>query len=592
MRADKNDFPQQIFVINILNNCLKEDYNPYEKSYADLWQKRFVFELKNYTNLPIDDYSGFYQFNDENEIEEYKAFKLNAEEILTEDELREFRSFLQNRVSSETNDLNILISNYAEQENFSDVAEHKFELRKVIDKFFRENNKQGFLQLDCVNRFREKFGKSKLKLRELLEGHFQKNFESITTADILGDQEYYEFIDDESLVNYGCWLDMFELPDLNTKNPGLRKHLYESANDWIRFGIDGFRLDVPENIKFSPGNDETFWSVFREKCLKTCNEIGKDEFFILGELWGRGKMPKWLQARTKGEYLGEPIDIDASMNYPFRDIIVNFLAGVKVKEESDTITASNNFLEVDELDLDIQYDIANRPKEATDTMMNLVSSHDVRRIRAMFKQNAFLNPYLKEQGEEKRSEKAYFAALVMQFTLPGVPSIYYGDEIGLTGLEDDGFDNAPMDNSLKGYDPFCRGTMPWLIEGRRLEDILNNDKENFRTQIFEFHKKLIEIRFSYSCLRTGDFRVLSKDDKNGVYVYYRANEENMLIIAICNGINFKNTQKIVIPEILFKPLSFPEEKNFTDLLSGQAFTYTEREGLIIDFTDSFALILK
>ena len=98
------------------------------------------------------------------------------------------------------------------------------------------------------------------------------------------------------VLGYRAWWDLPALPKLNTDNPYLREHLMGAAEHWLRFGIDGWRLDVPEEI------DVGFWREFRRRCRAV-----NPDAYIVGEIWH--EKPEWLAGDT----------FDALMNYPLTE---------------------------------------------------------------------------------------------------------------------------------------------------------------------------------------------------------------------------------------------------------------------------------
>ena len=93
--------------------------------------------------------------------------------------------------------------------------------------------------------------------------------------------------------NYAAWWDNPALPKFNTNTPAVREFICDVARYWIEFGIDGWRLDVPQEI-----DDDEFWREFR-RVVKAANP----EAYIVGEIWGDAE--RWLQG---DQY-------DAVMNY-------------------------------------------------------------------------------------------------------------------------------------------------------------------------------------------------------------------------------------------------------------------------------------
>jgi len=108
-----------------------------------------------------------------------------------------------------------------------------------------------------------------------------------------------------------AWWDLPALPKLNTDNPEVREYLFGVAEHWLRFGIDGWRLDVPEEIR-----DVEFWREFRQR-VKAINP----EAYIVAEIWE--ERPDVLRG---DQY-------DALMNYPFMAAVLSFVGALHHDDE-------------------------------------------------------------------------------------------------------------------------------------------------------------------------------------------------------------------------------------------------------------------
>lgn len=179
------------------------------------------------------------------------------------------------------------------------------------------------------------------------------------------------------------WWKYKSLPKFNTSNPDVEKYILKVARYWIEQGIDGWRLDVPNEI-----NDDGFWLRFRE-VVRSANP----DAYLVGEIWDGD--PRWV---GEGHF-------DGIMNYPVRTLIIDVLTG--------EITA-------DKFKHDLKKWQTKYAQENTNAMYNLLGSHDVER---------FLT---KISGNLGKAKLGY----LLLFTLSGVPAIYYGDEIGLLGGKD------------------------------------------------------------------------------------------------------------------------------------------------------------
>ena len=205
------------------------------------------------------------------------------------------------------------------------------------------------------------------------------------------------------LPNYKCFGYFGGMPKVNLGCPDAAAYFTEVALYWLRTaGIDGWRLDVADEISHD------FWRSFR-KAVKA----QFPEALIVGEIWHHG--PDFLQGDQW----------DSVMNYPFYRSILDFTA-------SETIPASAFLGE-------LGFQRGNTHTAAYPLLWNLVGSHDTPRL-------------LHRCGENKQRQKLTAA---MQLLLPGMPMIYYGDEVAMTGA----------------HDPDCRRGMLW-DEGRQDKDML------------------------------------------------------------------------------------------------------------------------
>ena len=215
--------------------------------------------------------------------------------------------------------------------------------------------------------------------------------------------------DAEKPPNYGAWWGLPALPKFNIKTPTVREFLFDAARHWIDFGIDGWRLDVANEI-----DDDDFWREFRSRVRD-----GNPEAYIVGEVWVDSS--RWL----KGDMW------DAVMNYLFTRACIAFFIGEAINEGELKRTCLHPVGEpgAEAFAARIEALIRLYHPEVTAVMLNLLDSHDMAR-------------FLTLAGGDK---SALRLATMFQMTYSGAPSIYYGDEIGLPG----------------GHDPFNRAAFPW-----------------------------------------------------------------------------------------------------------------------------------
>ncbi|MFQ5633220.1 MAG: glycoside hydrolase family 13 protein, partial [bacterium] len=210
--------------------------------------------------------------------------------------------------------------------------------------------------------------------------------------------------------NYVSWWNLPALPKLNTRNPGVREMIFEVARYWLDFGIDGWRLDVPEEI-----DDDDFWREFRQ-VVKTANP----EAYICGEIWGNAQ--RWLQGDM----------FDAVMNYLFTSAALSFFGAKSLQPKYKHLELALAPLSAEIFAKKIAAMHGLYGWEINHAQLNLLDSHDMARA-------------LWIMGEDK---SALRLCVLFQMTMPGAPGIYYGDEIGLS----------------TGGDPYCRGAFPWQDE--------------------------------------------------------------------------------------------------------------------------------
>jgi glycosidase len=218
---------------------------------------------------------------------------------------------------------------------------------------------------------------------------------------------------------YTSWWGFETLPEVNEHNADWRGYVIEGDDSvvasWIKKGAGGFRLDVADELP-----DETI------ERIRTTLKGADEQAFLIGEVW-EDATTKQSYNQTRRYALGR--SLDSVMNYPFVNNTIAFLTG------RANAFAYRKFLVNQRL---------NYPQEMYYTLMNLLSSHDVARIRSMLarpvdpqkmtrKEQAF---YMATDEGNRLGGKRQGLAAAIQFALPGIPSVYYGDEVGMTGLLD------------------------------------------------------------------------------------------------------------------------------------------------------------
>ncbi len=226
--------------------------------------------------------------------------------------------------------------------------------------------------------------------------------------------------------DYRCWWNFRSLPEVNENNPAWQEFVISGENsvlaDWLKMGAAGFRLDVADELP-----DEVIAMMRRAVKEKDTEHV------LLGEVWEDATI-KESYGMPRKYALGE--GLDSVMNYPFRNACVDFLLG-----GSDAATLRRFFLTQQ----------VNYPPQMLYALMNLLSSHDIPRIRTVLglgsdcsgltreeQARVWLTPEQDAEGA-RRQELAVWLA----FSVPGLPAVYYGDEYGMEGLRDP-FNRRPL----------------------------------------------------------------------------------------------------------------------------------------------------
>ena len=271
-------------------------------------------------------------------------------------------------------------------------------------------------------------------------------------------------------AGYRSWWNHASLPKLRVEHPPAREYLMGVAEHWLRFGIDGWRLDVPADIE-----DPTFWPEFRRR-VRAVNP----EAYLVGEIWTES--PEWLAGDR----------FDALMNYPLGLAILGF--------------ASGGMLDQAAIDGQADYRAGLHPSggpgfgdelvhllglhdpAVTGVQFNLIGSHDAPRPRTVLAGDL----------------GALRLATLLPLVLPGTPSIYYGDELGMLG----------------GPDPDCRRAYPTAPD---------EDAHAMRA----FTRAAIHARRGHRALRRGTVAVAAADG-HAIALARKADGERALV-AINSG---------------------------------------------------------
>lgn len=279
---------------------------------------------------------------------------------------------------------------------------------------------------------------------------------------------------------YRCWWGIDILPEINRDCKEFQEYIAGEGgviSKWMDAGIAGFRLDVVDELS------DRFTARIRN-AIKTSDANG----LVIGEVWEDASCKVAYGERRR--YL-EGHELDSCMNYPFRSGILEYLR-------------SGN---AGALSVAVRTVLDHYPKQVRDVLMNIVGTHDTERLMTVL--GAAFTPenkdaravYRMNETERLRGEKLVMLASLIQFTLPGVPCIYYGDEQGMEGFED----------------PFNRVCFNW---------------ENAECRLKKWYERLGELR-SLPVFREGEFSELYCG--GGVYLYERTTDADRVLIGINRG---------------------------------------------------------
>lgn len=312
---------------------------------------------------------------------------------------------------------------------------------------------------------------------------------------------------------YESWWGFDTLPKLNQHSSSLIEYFFAENgifDRWFSYGIDGVRLDVADEL-----DNSTLKEIYN------VSKRNKDNVIILGEVWNNASNKVNYNKRME-YFLGH--ELTSVMNYPVSNAILAYIryGGFWAND------LMNNLISVFKEDY---------PKEIAYSLMNLLSSHDS--VRAITKlsgkevdnhdkewqnRNDVLSPQ-----EYRLGRFRLMLSYVILFFIPGIPSIFYGDEVGLYGQKD----------------PFCRKCFPWNRIDKKL---------------LHFFKRLGKIRHSLSeFLGTAEFDIVNID--NDLFVFTRHTDCRYLYIFINRSDNVVDISKYFSDFDKYKVL-FSANKNF------------------------------
>ncbi len=288
---------------------------------------------------------------------------------------------------------------------------------------------------------------------------------------------WYQF--DQWPHRYASWWGFLTLPEVQECDPSFSQYITGEdgvLRHWLKAGVSGWRLDVADELP----------DAFIDR-IRAAVKAEKDDAVVIGEVW-EDASNKCSYGHLRRYLLGQ--QLDSVMNYPFRKAILSFVRGARRDDFFNTVMPI----------------LEHYPPQVIRLLMNSIGTHDTERALTALAGEPSNRRDRRWQSQQTLSaeERAHGIRLMklaaaLQFCLPGVPCIYYGDEVGMEGYAD----------------PFNRGCFPW-------------GQEN--TDLLAWHQALGQLRKQASALREGDFCPL--DSPDDTVAFMRTDKGSHLICAV------------------------------------------------------------
>ncbi len=330
------------------------------------------------------------------------------------------------------------------------------------------------------------------------------------------DSPYYSWYHFQEFPDkYSSWWGIDVLPEVNENSKEYQRFIFDEGGvlkKWLGFGIGGYRLDVADELP----------DFFLKKLRVSVKEENPDAL-IIGEVWEDASNK--IAYSKRREYL-QGHELDSVMNYPLKESIIRYIQTGNAAAMLNTVRALVNHY----------------PKQTVDCLMNILGTHDTSRILTvlggiycnnkdeMAQESAYLSPSAKEKAIEKLK-----MAAVLQYTLPGVPCVYYGDENGMEGH----------------IDPFCRRCFDW---------------EHLNQDLIAFYRALGKLREEFrEVFRDGGFEeryvtegfILFKRVKNETEIFtYTNNSSKSYLLNISETYRDCIKNEVLENAIAIQPYSY------------------------------------
>ena len=286
-------------------------------------------------------------------------------------------------------------------------------------------------------------------------------------------------------MDYASWNSIATLPVLNKRDAGVQSLVYGApdsvARHWLQLGAGGWRIDTMSDPSFPAG----FWQGFRASV-----KVAKPDAPIIGEAWQRDQVLPLIRGTTA----------DAITDYRSRTPLLAYLGTADARGFPDDGASG---LSPPIVASEIAGALEDEPPAAAASSFRLLDSHDTERVLWSLTPGATAADKATAANLEIGKARLRLAAL-MQFTLPGAPVVYYGDEVGMTGATD----------------PENRGTYP---------------TKGGDQQVTDLYRELATTRDTLPVLRNGDVRFLLTDAPSRSLVFARTAPGSLAVTAVNPG---------------------------------------------------------
>ena len=290
--------------------------------------------------------------------------------------------------------------------------------------------------------------------------------------------QYYDWFEFYDGNKYNSWWGIELLPATNKSSEGFRDHICGENGviaHWTKKGVAGWRLDVVDELP----------DIF---LYPLCSAIKRENSsaLIAGEVWedASNKVAYGVRRRY---FLGG--QLDSVTNYPLKDAIITFVRDGDAPRLSAVVASL----------------CQNYPDYVLNSLMNILGTHDTMRILTILGGTDFpqdkdsMENYSLDGQQLEKGKKSLKLAAMLQFTLPGVPCVYYGDEAGMEGC----------------IDPFNRRCYPWGNED---------------VGLIEWYTALSALRKAHNCFKDGKFELV--EAHTGLFAFTRGQEHDRILIAV------------------------------------------------------------